>query len=274
MMTMSGIPPHKKRPAKDRGPLAREAAPVPPRRRALVWTLSGAAHLAVIGSLFFVVAAQPQEPQAIPITMVQMPEEPTPGPVGPPGPPGPVGPPEAPKAAVAEIPKPVIPVPQPIVRPTPPVRSASIAKEDAEPAPVDTFADVLSTSQLAGAASAESEGNGSGGGGGGGGGCCDTARIVQQALRKDPLVRTAVRDANRLGKAVMLWNGDWVRSGVQEGKGLSAVREAIVWELAFSPPACREKRVKGPVLLSLADGAARFLIGSNDWRWSDLLELR
>ena len=82
-------------------------------------------------------------------------------------------------------------------------------------------------------------------GGGGGGGGCDMARAVQQALRRDPLVHTAVEGANRLGKAVMMWNGDWVRSGGQDGKGLSAVREAIMWEVAFAPEACRNERMHG-----------------------------
>ena len=132
------------------------------------------------------------------------------------------------------------------------------------------FSDLLSESQLAGATSADGEGAGGGGGGGG----CDMARVVQQALRRDPLVRAAVEDANRLGKAVMLWNGDWVRSGEQDGKGLSAVREAIMWEVAFAPEACRNERVHGLVLLSLADGNTRFAIGSGDWRWSDLLGVR
>ena len=84
----------------------------------------------------------------------------------------------------------------------------------------------------------------------------------------------AVEGANRLGKAVMMWNGDWVRSGGQDGKGLSAVREAIMWEVAFAPEACRNERMRQPVLLSLADGNTRFAIGSGDWRWSDLLGVR
>jgi len=125
--------------------------------------------------------------------------------------------------------------------------------------------DLLSDSQIAGAASA---------GEGGGGGGCDLAQAVQRALRRDPQVHTAVEGANRLGKAVMMWNGDWVRSGGQDGKGLSVVRQAIVWEVAFSPEACRNERVHGLVLLSLQDGATRFAIGSGDWRWSDLLGLR
>lgn len=97
------------------------------------------------------------------------------------------------------------------------------------------------------------------------------ARAVQRALRSDPLVHAAVEDANRLGKAVMLWNGDWVRTSGQDGKGLSAVREAIMWEVAFTPVACRNQRMHGLVLLSLADGSTRFAVGSGDWRWSDLL---
>jgi len=131
--------------------------------------------------------------------------------------------------------------------------------------PVDDKSDLLTGAQLAGAVGA---GEGSGGGG------CDTARRVQAALRRDSLVRTAVSDAGRIGKAVMLWNGDWVRTGGQEGKGLSAVREAIVWEVAFAPEACRNQRQHGLVLLSLADGATRFAVGAGEWRWSDLLGVR
>ncbi|HEY4265610.1 MAG TPA: hypothetical protein VGM72_09845 [Micropepsaceae bacterium] len=126
--------------------------------------------------------------------------------------------------------------------------------------------DIMSESQLAGAT-----GVGEGGGGGGG---CDIGRLVQQALRRDPLVRTAVVNAGRVGKAILIWDGDWVRSGAQEGKGLSAVREAIMWEVGFAPQACRSQRMHGLVLLSLADGGTRFVVGTNEWRWSDLLGLR
>jgi hypothetical protein len=130
---------------------------------------------------------------------------------------------------------------------------------------VPDTSDLLSDSQLAGAATV---------GGAGGGGTCDMARAVQQALRRDPMVRAAVEDAHRSGKAIMLWNGDWVRSGDQDGKGLSAVREAVAWEVAFAPEACRNTRMHGLVLLSLADGSTRFAVGAGDWRWSDLLGLR
>ena len=121
----------------------------------------------------------------------------------------------------------------------------------------------LSATQLAGAASADS---------GGGGGSCDLARQLQGALRRDPLVQAAVAGSN--GKAIMVWNGDWVRSQGEDGKGLAAVREAIIWEIAFAPEACRSRPVHGLVLLSMntSPGAARLAVGSGDWRWSDLLK--
>jgi hypothetical protein len=126
----------------------------------------------------------------------------------------------------------------------------------------------LSGDQLAGAQAA-GEGDS---GGGSGGGDCNMARRVQAALRKDPLARAALRAAS--GHAIMVWNGDWVQSGAEDGKGLAAVREAITWEVAFAPPECRRQRMRGLVLLSLNDGSPRLALGAGDWRWSDLLGLR
>jgi hypothetical protein len=168
--------------------------------------------------------------------------------------PKPPGPPDKPVAEAAEQ------APPPMARPTP----MPVLVKVTSPEPPDN-SDILSENQLAGAASAGESGAGGGGGG------CDTARLVQQALRKDPLVRTAVLNADRQGKAIMMWNGDWVRSGAQDGKGLSAVRQAIMWEVAFSPAACRNAPMHGTVLLSLADGGTRFAVGAGAWRWSDLL---
>jgi hypothetical protein len=257
-----------KRPAssrKYRGPLADDHSA--PRSAFLAWTLSAAAHVAVFSVLFWPGLASPpapSEPSAIPVTVVQSPAPEQPGPPATPGPPAPAPHAAAPHAISQ-------PAPVPVARPTSPRLAMAAPLPPVDAAPADDNSDVLNASQLAGALSADNEG---GGGGGNNGGGCDTARIVQQALRRDPLVHTAVEDAHRLGKSVMLWNGDWVRSGTQDGKGLSAVREAIVWELAFTPEACRNKPVHGLVLLSLADGNTRFAIGAGDWRWSDLLDLR
>jgi hypothetical protein len=132
--------------------------------------------------------------------------------------------------------------------------------------------DSLTGAQLAGATSV-GDGDGAGGdGGGGGGGECNMARRVQMAVRKDPLARAAIHAAG--GGAITIWNGDWVQSGAEDGKGLAAVREAITWEVAFAPPACRQQRMRGLILLSLNDGSARLALGAGNWRWSDLLGLR
>lgn len=210
------------------------------RDRIVAWSCCAGVHLTVLAALFWPHGQKPLKAQSPPILVSVLN---TPAPPGPPAEPGGRG--EA--------------IEPTLVRPVPPTLvPVSIRVQD--------NSDLLSDSQIAGAASV--------GEGGGGGGACDLGRAVQQALRRDPLVHNAVRGANRLGKAVMMWNGDWVRSGGQDGKGLSAVREAIMWEVAFAPEACRNERMRQPVLLSLADGNTRFAVGSDNWRWSDLLGLR
>ncbi len=167
--------------------------------------------------------------------------------------------------AASARPSPAKPLPAPdIVRPAPP------APPDIDPLSTDQggaaeAGSELSGAQLAGAASADSGPKGR---------ACDMARRLQGALRKDPLVQAAV--AGFAGKAIMVWNGDWVRSGGEDGKGLAAVREAIMWEIAFAPEACRSESVRGLVLISLSDapGLARLAVGSSEWRWSDLLTPR
>lgn len=220
-----------------------------PRDRAVAWGGTAAVHLAVLAALLWPrhTVAPPKQEAVSELTLVTLTKQPEPP-----------GPPEPEKVEAPEM------APPPMARPTP----MPILVKLTSPEPVDN-SDILSESQLAGASSVGEDGAGGGGGGG-----CDMARAVQQALRKDPLVRKAVMDANRQGKAIMMWNGDWVRSGAQEGKGLSAVRQAIVWEVGFSPEACRNAPMQGTLVLSLADGGTRFAIGAGAWRWSDLLGLR
>jgi hypothetical protein len=229
------------------------------------WAFSVAAHVMVVGALVWAYAVlSPPDPEPSPI-LVSLVEAPEPEPPGPPDPapleggaPQDPAPPAAPELTAPEPVPAATEVPAPEVSDLPAPTPAPVEVAAAAPMP-DNFSDLLSESQLVGAPSVD-------GGVGSGGGGCDTAR----ALQRDPLVRKAVADAQRAGKAIMLWNGDWVRSGAQDGKGLSGVREAIMWVVAFAPEACRKQRVKGLVLLSLADGT-RFGIGADDWRWSDLL---
>jgi hypothetical protein len=77
-------------------------------------------------------------------------------------------------------------------------------------------------------------------------------------------------------KAIRVWDGDWVTTPGEAGRGLSAVREAILWQVGFSPAACRNAAVHGLVAISLGDtpGLPRLVLGGGDWRWSDLLTPR
>lgn len=102
------------------------------------------------------------------------------------------------------------------------------------------------------------------------GGACDMARRVQSALRKDHIVLAAA--AASAGQTLLVWNGDWVQGPGEEGKGLAAVREAIMWEVAFAPPECRTQAARGLILMSLSTsrGRLRLAVGSDNWRWSDL----
>jgi hypothetical protein len=109
----------------------------------------------------------------------------------------------------------------------------------------------------------------------GGGKGCNMPGRLQAALRRDHLVQAAVAEVHR-GRALRVWNGDWVRHAGQEGAGLTAVREAILWEVAFAPEACRVEPMRGLVVLSLDDGpgAPRLVMGLGSWRWRDVLASR
>ena len=122
-------------------------------------------------------------------------------------------------------------------------------------------------------------GSGSGAGGGSGQGC-DMVKRIQNALRNDARINAAIGQAYRAsgasGRAILMWNGDWLQSPGEAGKGLAGVRQAIAVTVGFSPRACKAETVNGYVLLTLSDqpGAPRVALGSGGrWRWSDLLSL-
>lgn len=165
----------------------------------------------------------------------------------------------------------------------------------ASPAPPGPPLPLLGAAQLAGAMTAgpgsgggdgdgpggggsgAGAGSGSGNGAGASGGRCDMVRRVQDRLRRTPSVRTAVSEAGRAmnasGRAILVWDGDWLQSQGQSGKGLAGVRQAIALEVAFSPPECKTQAMHGLAVLSIEDGpgSARLALGKSSWRWSDLL---
>lgn len=222
------------------------------RRRLTVAALSVAAH---VGILLALVRAQPDpprppEPWAIQVALVT-----------PPPPPEPPKPPEPEKKPEPAKPKP----PRLAVRPPRAPPPPEVAPLPATKGKATEGVAEVSEAELAGAGTADS-------GGSGGGGACNMTRRLQAALRKDPLIQSAVAQAHR-GQAILVWNGDWVRHEEQDGAGLAAVREAILWEVGFAPAACRAERVHGLILISMNDGpgAARLVVGHGDWRWMDLL---
>ena len=247
-------------------PLPKKPAPRPvlpggPRRLGMTltraqrrnrWLVGGAtigAHVAVFTALFwhYAVPPRPPEPAAIEVSLIDTPK-PTP-----PVPPDPLN----------------LDTGATVIAPDPKPPTISLPSQSRIVALVhDDMSDVMSDSALAGAATI--------GEGGDTGGACNMGRLVQLALRRDNLVRGAVENAHRTGKAIMVWNGDWVQHGGEDGKGLAAVREAITWEVAFAPQACRAEPVHGLVLLSLNDGpgGGRLVMGQGEWRWSDMLKPR
>jgi len=168
--------------------------------------------------------------------------------------------------------------PQHVIHQTPPPQKA-LARRSPAPVTVDsllaTTSDKTSTTESQGELTDADLAGASTAGSGAGGGDCNMARRLEAALRRDNLVQTAVAEASGSSKAIMVWNGDWVQSHSEDGKGLAAVREAIIWEIAFAPPACRAEPMHGLMLISLNDssGTARLAVGHGQWRWSDLLAL-
>ena len=253
-------------------------------------------HAALLASLMWArtepLSPPVEPPDVIVVSLVEPPPPPAPTPVPEPSPeptadttqasaPAQAAPPDTapkprPPVPAAARPRRVLATPPPDVEPLP-----------AAPAPPGPPLPLLGAAQLAGATTAgagSGGGNGGGSGGGGagsgagsGGGSCDMVRRVQDRLRRTPSVRAAVAEAgqtmNAPGQAMLIWDGDWLQSRGQSGKGLAGVRQAIALEVAFSPAECRAQTMAGLAVLSLEDGptGARLALGRGSWRWSDLL---
>ena len=276
------------------------------RRRALTVAASVGAHLLVLAVILLAPAKTPvYPPEAEPIEVMLV-DPPPPAPTPAPDEGGGGSPAPAPTPAPAPVPTPT-PVKTPAkaqraapTRPSPrPSRPAprspkveSVPITAPEPSVSYIF---LGDAALAGAMTAgggagsgagsgtgsgtgAGSGSGSGGGSGSGaGGSCDMVRRLQNALRDAPGVRAALTEAYRTsganGRAILVWNGDWVLSPGQEGKGLAGVRQAVAVTVGFTPRACKTETVRGYVLLTLGDGpdAPRLALGTGQWRWGDLL---
>lgn len=188
------------------------------------------------------------------------------------------------EAAAPSPPTPPIPVPVRPARPTTRVPTVPLAPAQTRPEPLSAVPalTVLSGGQLAGALRAGSGRGGTDSGsatsdGAGAGGRCDMVARLEAALKDDAEISAAVAAVpGAAGGAVLVWNGDWIQSPGQAGKGLATVRQAIALEVAFAPPACRATAVRGLALIRLAEGpdAPKLVLGKGAWRWSDLVSTR
>ena len=278
------------------------------RLRMLTIFISVGAHLLVLVAILLAPTKTPVFPseyQPIEVMLIDPPPPPAPVPSPDEGGGGSAAPAPTPAPAAVPTPTPVktpakaqraAPT-QPSPRPSRPApRSPTVA-----PVPITALTPSVSyifmgDAALAGAATAgggsgngagsgtgsgtgAGSGSGSGGGSGSGtGGSCDMVRRLQNALRDAPGVRAALTEAYRTsganGRAIVIWDGDWVLSPGQEGKGLAGVRQAVAVTVGFTPRACKAETVRGYVLLTLGDGpgAPRLALGTRQWRWADLLD--
>lgn len=245
--------------------------------------LSVLAHVAVLGPALSLRAKFETPPPPFPPVAITL--EPPPRPEPPPAPPAETpdaSPAPAAKAppsptAAKPAPKPVAPPPLRLRQPRTPPPSAPLPA--AEPTPEPPGISLLSTGQLAGAAVAGPPGGGAAGtgaggeGAGSGGGRCDMVRRLQDALSDDADIRASVLTAHRAmsanGRALLVWDGDWLQSRGEAGKGLAGLRQAIAVEVAFAPRACKDQPMRGLALIALPEGP-RIALGRGSWRWRDL----
>ncbi|CAN7642158.1 hypothetical protein LJR225_005002 [Phenylobacterium sp. LjRoot225] len=259
------------------------------RQRLLAGALALAGHALVLVVVLSVSSPIPPAPEPPPFesALVELVPAPLVMPSPEPAPAAPASRPAGPKTPAPPKPAAAKPPPARVLRQ---VAVSEVPPRLVPPSPPEPPREVaVSAVALASALTAEAEaagaggmggtfGDGAGGGGdgGGGGGRCDMVRRLQQALRNDASVQAAVARAPRApgfaGRPLVVWNGDWVRHGDEEGKGLASVRQAIAVEVAFAPRPCRVQAMRGLVLLSLTDapGAPRLVLGAGAWRWSDL----
>lgn len=254
--------------------------------RAAAILVVAAAHVGLVWSLRNPAPSfRPPAPEATTVAAELLPPPRPPPPPPPPEPqrePAPGSPAPAAAAAPAPEPKPApptrLPPPRAVRLPPPPDVPT---RPPAPLAPVEPDV-VLGEAAIAGAVTAgQGVGTGAGGAGGGAGaGSCDMVRRLQDALRQDADIRGAVTRAHQGvgpgGRAILVWNGQWLRSPGQDGKGLAGVRQAIAMEVAFAPPACKGQLVRGLVLISFDDapGGPKLALGTREWRWTELLAAR
>ena len=276
--------------------------------RAMTVLISIAAHLLVLVAILMSpmkVPVFPPEWKAVEVDLVEpLPPPPAPQPAeqeaGGGQPAAAPMPDPKPSPAPTPVKAPARAAPAPVARPTPRPNRPAQRSQTVEPVPIaapepsvsyvflgdSALAGAMTAGGGAGVGSGAGTGSGTGSGSGSGsgsgagsGGVCNMVERLQNALRDDPRIRARLTDAYQSsgarGRAIVIWNGDWVLSPGQDGKGLAGVRQAVAVVVGFSPRECKSQTVRGYVVVTLSDdpGAPKLALGAGQWRWSDLLGL-
>ena len=246
--------------------------------------LSILAHVAVLWPVLSLRAKFDRpEPQPEPVVVtleLPLPPEPPPAPPAETPDPAPAPAAKAPPTPTAAKPAPKAVAPPPLRLRPPRIPPPSAPLPAAEPTPEPPGITLLDAGQTAGAVVAGPPGGGGSGGAGAGGegsgsggGRCDMVRRIQDALSDDADIRASVLTAHRAlsanGRALLVWDGDWLQSRGEAGKGLAGLRQAIAVEVAFAPRACKDQPMRGLALIALPEGP-RIALGRGSWRWRDL----
>ena len=83
------------------------------------------------------------------------------------------------------------------------------------------------------------------------------------------------REARSVANAIMLWDGRWMEASDLGGSTIAdPIRAAIIEQVRFESPACRDMPIRGPRFITLVATPANIVLamGSGEWRWSDLLD--
>lgn len=111
----------------------------------------------------------------------------------------------------------------------------------------------------------------------GGGGPCGLTDLIAANLLADQMALaelTAYPPALRsVSNAIQLWNGEWLRTTAGSEPAMPALRRVISETISEGPGECLQASLQGPRFVFVTPVGKEpiiLVIGSGDWRWTDL----
>ena len=109
-------------------------------------------------------------------------------------------------------------------------------------------------------------------------GGCALAQNVGEAIGKNPAAMAEIDglppDVRTSADAMMLWDGEWLGSGVAPADiEIGVLRQAVEQVVADAPAECRNAETTGPQFIPVPEGdrTLMIVIGSGTWHWADLI---